>query len=57
MRVTPVTYPVPLIAPVEGNGEGDTHVIAVDKDNGILYELYKCGNERRQMIYFIGCHI
>lgn len=36
----PGPYPVPLNAPVEGNGEGDAHVIAVDRDNGILYELY-----------------
>lgn len=36
----PGPYPIPLNTPVEGNGEGDSHVIAVDKDNGILYELY-----------------
>jgi hypothetical protein len=33
-------YAIPLDAPIEGNGSGDSHVIAVDKDNGILYELY-----------------
>ena len=33
-------YAIPLNAPVEGNGQGDSHVISVDKDNGILYELY-----------------
>ena len=33
-------YPIPLNAPIEGNGGGDAHVIAVDKENGILYELY-----------------
>lgn len=33
-------YAIPLEAPVEGNGNGDSHVIAVDKDNGILYELF-----------------
>jgi len=36
----PGPYPIPLNTPIEGNGEGDSHVIAVDKDNGILYELY-----------------
>jgi len=36
----PGPYAIPLSAPVEGNGEGDSHVIAVDKDNGLLYELY-----------------
>jgi hypothetical protein len=36
----PGPYPIPLTAPIEGNGEGDSHVIAVDKDNGKLYELY-----------------
>ncbi|MDR2146682.1 MAG: hypothetical protein LBE91_09530 [Tannerella sp.] len=33
-------YAIPLDAPIEGNGTGDAHVIAVDKDNGILYELF-----------------
>ncbi len=33
-------YAIPLDAPIEGNGQGDSHVISVDKDNGILYELY-----------------
>lgn len=33
-------YAIPLSAPIEGNGSGDAHVIAVDKDNDILYELY-----------------
>jgi hypothetical protein len=36
----PGPYPIPLSAPVEGNGEGDSHVLAVDIDNKILYELY-----------------
>jgi hypothetical protein len=36
----PGPYPIPLNAPIEGKGTGDAHVIAVDKDNGILYELY-----------------
>lgn len=33
-------YAIPLTAPIEGNGTGDSHVIAVDKENDILYELY-----------------
>jgi hypothetical protein len=36
----PGPYPVPLNAPIEGDGQGDSHVLVVDKDNGILYELY-----------------
>lgn len=36
----PGPYPIPLTAPVEGNGEEDSHVIAVDVDNKKLYELY-----------------
>jgi hypothetical protein len=36
----PGPYPVPLNAPVEGNGQGDSHVLVVDKDNEMLYELY-----------------
>ena len=36
----PGPYPVPLTAPIEGNGSGDAHVIAVDIENKILYEMY-----------------
>jgi len=36
----PGPYPIPLNAPVEGNGSGDSHVLAVDVDLKILYELY-----------------
>ncbi|HZE84787.1 MAG TPA: hypothetical protein VE035_10770 [Puia sp.] len=34
----PGPYPIPLNAPIEQSG--DSHVIAVDKDNDMLYELY-----------------
>ena len=33
-------YPIPANAPIEGNGQGDSHVIVIDKDNKRLYELY-----------------
>jgi hypothetical protein len=33
-------YAIPLDAPIEGNGIGDSHVISVDVENGILYELF-----------------
>ncbi len=33
-------YPIPLNAPIEGNGQGDSHVLVIDKDNKMLYELY-----------------
>ena len=36
----PGPYPIPLTAPVEGNGNGDAHVIAVDIEKGFLYELF-----------------
>ncbi len=36
----PGPYPIPANAPIEGNGQGDSHVIVVDKDNDMLYELY-----------------
>jgi hypothetical protein len=36
----PGPYAIPIYAPIEGNGQGDSHVIAVDKDNDLLYELY-----------------
>ncbi len=37
----PGPYPIPLNTAIEGNGlGGDSHVITVDKENSILYELY-----------------
>src|ERR1700749_1687989 len=36
----PGPYPIPANAQIEGNGQGDSHVLVVDKDNDILYELY-----------------
>ncbi len=38
----PGPYPVPLDAPIEGgpNGDGDRHVIVIDRDNWKLYELF-----------------
>ncbi|HYO21680.1 MAG TPA: hypothetical protein VER36_04700 [Flavisolibacter sp.] len=33
-------YAIPLNAPIEGAGIGDSHVISVDQENGIVYELY-----------------
>jgi hypothetical protein len=38
----PGPYPIPTNAPIEGgpNGDGDRHVLVVDTDNWLLYELY-----------------
>lgn len=36
----PGPFPIPLNAGIEGNGNGDSHVITVDIENNILYELY-----------------
>ena len=36
----PGPFPIPLNAPIEGNGNGDSHVIAVDIENKKLYELF-----------------
>jgi hypothetical protein len=38
----PGPYPIPPNAPIEGgpNGTGDRHVIVVDEDNWMLYELF-----------------
>ncbi|MFT3664652.1 hypothetical protein [Piscinibacter sp.] len=39
----PGPYPVPPEAQIEGgpNGDGDRHVIVIDRDNNRLYELYR----------------
>lgn len=37
-------YPVPLTAPIEGNGVGDSHVLTVDIENGKLYEMYNASS-------------
>lgn len=36
----PGPYPIPLDAPMESNGQGDSHVISVDVTNRKVYELY-----------------
>ena len=38
----PGPYPIPTAAPIEGGpgSDGDRHVLAVERDNCILYELY-----------------
>lgn len=36
----PGPYPIPLTAPIEGDGAGDAHVLAVDRGACRLYELY-----------------
>ena len=38
----PGPMPIPRAAPVEGgpNGDGDRHILVIDEDNRILYELY-----------------
>jgi hypothetical protein len=39
----PGPYPIPPNAPIEGGlrSDGDRHVLAVDRDNWMLYELYR----------------
>lgn len=39
----PGPYPVPVSAPVEGgpDSDGDRHVLGVDHDNCVLYEMYR----------------
>jgi hypothetical protein len=36
----PGPYPIPLDAPIEGNGEGDSHVLVLQQGSCKLYELY-----------------
>ena len=36
----PGPYPIPDNAPIEGNGNGDSHVLVCDVENDKLYELY-----------------
>ena len=42
----PGPYPIPLTAPIEGNGKGDAHVLAVDIDNHVLYEMYNASTTK-----------
>ena len=47
----PGPYPIPADAPIEGGAEsdGDRHVLVVDRDNCVLYEMYRAfhGTRRR----------
>ena len=38
----PGPYPIPPDAPIEGgpNGEGDRHILVLDRDNWMLYEFF-----------------
>jgi hypothetical protein len=36
----PGPYPIPANAPIEAMGTGDAHVLVVDQDNCLLYEIY-----------------
>lgn len=38
-------YPIPPTAPVEGNGEGDRHVLVIEKDSCTLYELFAASRQ------------
>ena len=44
----PGPYPIPPDAPIEGGpkGQGDRHVLVVDRDNGKLYELFNARPEK-----------
>ena len=44
----PGPYPIPPDAPIEGGpkGQGDRHVLVVDRDNGKLYELFNARPEQ-----------
>jgi hypothetical protein len=41
----PGPFPIPLNAPIEGSGNGDSHVISVDTANGVLYELFNASQK------------
>ena len=44
----PGPYPIPPNAPIEGgaNGDGDRHVLVLDRDNWVLYEMFNAFPER-----------
>jgi hypothetical protein len=44
----PGPYPIPPDAPIEGgpNGDGDRHVLVLDRDNWVLYEIFNAFPER-----------
>jgi hypothetical protein len=49
MQSDPGPYPIPHNAPIEGAGKvwADRHVIVVDKDNCMLYEMHNAEKDRR----------
>jgi len=53
-------YPIPDDAPIEGGpgSEGDRHIIAIDKDNCTLYEIYAAypvGKSERERFVVLRC--
>lgn len=52
----PGPYPIPANAPIEGGtrSKGDRHVIVIDRDNWILYEMYKA-TPKRNGAWVAGC--
>jgi len=45
----PGPYPIPPNAPIEGgpNGKGDRHVLVLDRDNWVLYELFNAFPDKK----------
>jgi hypothetical protein len=52
----PGPYPIPPDTPIEGgpNGDGDRHVLIVDRDNNKLYELFSAHPERNGRSWSAG---
>ncbi len=52
----PGPYPIPPNAPIEGgpNGDGDRHVLIVDRDNNKLYELFSARPEQNGRSWSAG---
>ena len=47
--------PIPLDAAIEGNGNGDSHVLTADVENGKLYELYNASKTATGWEASCGC--
>ena len=50
-------FPIPATAPIEGAGNGDSHVLVCDVENSLLYELYNSSKNSNDNGWSASCGV